>query len=99
MTGGSEHMSLATRTCLLALVFLNLVFLSISGGVGAHWMIPLYGLTVSAPWLLRFERHRVYRAIWNGGVLAIFGVLLNDLGRTGIRFLLEDGLILVLYRK
>ena len=85
------------RWCLLALVFLNLVFVQISSGVGTHWMVPMFALTLAAPVLSRFQPSVVYRGLWNTGVLAIFALLVRDGTQTGVRYLLEDGLILAAF--
>lgn len=85
------------RVGLLALVLLNLVFVQISSGVAPHWMVPMFGLTLFSPWLVRMQPSLVYRAVWNVGVLAIFTLLVFDGLRTGVRYLLEDGLILAAF--
>lgn len=87
----------ALQACLLGLVLLNLVFVHICRGVGLHWLMPLYVLTLAAPVLVRMRESLLYRTIWNGGVIAIFVLLVRDACLSGVHFLLEDGLILAAF--
>lgn len=100
---GAEHdaealpMRRCLRACLLALVVLNLVFVQISGGVESAWMLPLFALALASPVLVRWQESFVYRLVWNAGVLAIFAILVRHALFSGVRFLLEDGLILAAF--
>ena len=85
------------RSCLLALVVLNLVFVQITGSVTSTWMLPLFALAILSPLLWPLQRWFVYRAGWNVALIAIFGLLLYHTKQSGIRFLLEDGLILAAF--
>jgi TgpA N-terminal domain/Transglutaminase-like superfamily len=85
------------RKSLLALVCLNLVFVQITGAVSLAWMVPLFALTLASPYLWNLQRLLVYRLGWNAALVAIFGLLIVDIRRSGIRFMLEDGLILAAF--
>ena len=64
--------------------------------------MPLYLLAGAAPLLWQFQKYFVYRLAWNLGLMAIFALLVQDLlgdimAQEGVRFLLEDGLILAAF--
>lgn len=85
------------RFWLQCLVLLCVVFVHITRGVGLDWLGPLYALTAAAPVLRRFADHWLYRTMWNASVLAIFATLVASAGSSGVRYLLEDGLILAAF--
>lgn len=85
------------RRVLLALVSLNLLFVQITASVSVQWLIPLYTLTLASPWLWNLQRFFLYRLAWNVALVGIFATLIVDVRRSGIRFLLEDGLILAAF--
>ena len=84
----------ALRTCMQAIVFLNLVFVQLTGAAGWHWLGPLFALTLAEPWLRRMRETVVYRVLWNGGVVAFFFVLLRHAMQAELAYVLEDGLVL-----
>ncbi len=86
--------SRAARFSLLVLVLLGLFFVQITGAVSMRWLLPLYALSLASPILARHAKTSAYLGLWNGAVVAIFGILLLDAQRSGIRYMLEDGLIL-----
>lgn len=79
---------------LLLLTLLDLGFVHATGAVGGLGMLPLWLMTLAAPWLRRMQRHRPYRALWNGGVLVVFALLVHHATTTGLLHMLEDGLLL-----
>lgn len=85
------------RTLLIALVLLNLAFVLITGAADPSWLVPLALLTVAAPILQRGAERALYKIAWNVAVLTVFGVLVHDAMTAGIRFLLEDGLLLAAF--
>lgn len=85
------------RSCLLILVVLNLVFVQITGAANLQWMLPLFALAMLAPVLSPLQKYWTYQLAWNIGLLAIFGLLLKDIRDVGVRFMLEDGLILAAF--
>ncbi len=92
-TGGTFHHPRGLRHALLAVVLVNLAFVQLTGAVGTHWLLPLWLLTAIAPWTARWQPRLLYRALWNGSVLGVFALLVHH-ATSGIRFLLEDGLML-----
>ena len=85
------------RVCMLLLVVLNLVFVHITGAASLRWMLPWYALTILAPVLSPLQRYWSYQFAWNVVLLAIFGVLVWDIRTSGVRYMLEDGLILAAF--
>lgn len=91
-------MSSTLRSCLLALVVLNLVFVHITQAVSLVWIAPLYLAAAAAPLLWRLQFYASYQVLWNVGLLAIFALLLQHiLYEGGVRYLLEDGLRLAAF--
>ena len=91
-------MSSTLRTCLLALVILNLVFVHITHAVSLSWIVPLYLAAAAAPLLWRLQHSVGYQMAWNLALLAIFVLLLQHLVfEGGVRHLLEDGLRLAAF--
>lgn len=86
----------ALRPFMVALVLLDVVFVHLTGVVGLPWLVPLYGLTLLAPSLVRCHDLLVYRLGWNGAVLALSGVLLHHALTTGLLHMLEDGMLLAI---
>jgi len=84
----------ALRPFLLGLVLLNLLFVQLTDSVQTTLLLPLYGLSIAAPWLVRLQRHLLYRVVWNLSVVVIFGLLLRHALTTGLLHMLEDGLLL-----
>ncbi len=84
----------ALRTCMQVLVLLDLVFVQLTEAAGLHWLAPLYVLTLAAPLLQRFRERRFYQALWNGGVVCFFLVLVRHAMRAELAYVLEDGLVL-----
>ena len=60
---------------LVVLAALDLGFVHATGAVSTALLAPLWGLTLAAPVLRRLQRHALYRAGWNLGVLVVFGLL------------------------
>lgn len=87
----------ALQLYLVLIVLTNIVFVHITGAVGLQWFIPMYGLTLAAPILGPLQERAAYRIGWNVGVLTIFAILVADAMTSGIRYLLEDGLILAAF--
>lgn len=85
------------RSNLLLLVVLNLLFVQITGEVSATWLVPLLSVTLAAPVLWPLQRFLWYRIAWNIALMGIFSLLLVHTARNGIRYLLEDGLILAAF--
>ena len=90
-------MSSSYRSSLVFLVLLNVVFIHITGAVGMAWLLPLYVLTATAVFTRSWRENKLYRLIWNLGVLATFTILVIDASTSGIVHLLEDGLILAVF--
>ncbi len=90
-------MSSTYRSSLVLLVLLNVVFIHITGAVELVWLLPLYILTATAVFTRPLRDNKIYRLIWNLGVLATFTVLVIDASTSGIAHLLEDGLILAVF--
>ncbi len=84
----------ALRPFVLALVLLNLVFVHLTGIVGAQWLLPLYALTVLSPLLQRLQHGLLYRLGWNGAVVVVSLLLVHHALTTGLLHMLEDGLAL-----
>ena len=47
--------------------------------------------------LYPLQKFAVYRGCWNLALLSIFGILVKDLMDGGVRFMLEDGMILAAF--
>ena len=91
-------MSSTLRSCLLALVVLNLVFVHITQAVSLIWILPLYVTASAAPLLWPLQRYLTYRVAWNVGLMAVFALLLQHvITAGGVRHLLEDGLRLAAF--
>lgn len=79
---------------LLLLTLLDLGFVQATGVVPGGDLLPLWGLTLAAPWLRRLQRHLLHRVAWNGGVLVVFVLLVQHATTSGLLHMLEDGLVL-----
>ncbi len=79
---------------LLALTLLDLAFVHATDVVAGTDLLPLWGLAVGSLFLRRLQRHRLYRAAWNGGVLLVFTLLVHHATTSGLLHMLEDGLVL-----
>lgn len=79
---------------LLVLTLLDLAFVQATGVVPFGELLPLWALAAAAPWLRRMQRHLLYRASWNGGVLVVFMLLVQHATTSGLLHMLEDGLVL-----
>jgi hypothetical protein len=79
---------------LLLLTLLDLAFVQATGIVAGLGLLPLWLLTLTAPWLRRLQRWLVCRIAWNGGVLLVFALLVRHATTTGLLHMLEDGLVL-----
>lgn len=79
---------------LVSLTLLDLAFVHATDVVPAVELLPLWALTAGAFWLRRLQRHRLYRAAWNIGVVFVFGLLVHHATTTGLLHMLEDGLVL-----
>lgn len=79
---------------LLLLTLLDLGFVQATGVVTGGDLLPLWGLTLAAPWLRRLQRHLLHRIAWNGGVLVVFVLLVQHATTSGLLHMLEDGLVL-----
>jgi hypothetical protein len=93
----TDTLRLPFRVALTALVCLNVVFVQLTGAVGSPWFALLYGATLGYPLWWRFASSGAWRLLWNCGVLALFGQLLWHASTTGVRFLLESGLLLAVF--
>ena len=80
--------------CMVGLVALNLVFVYLTEVASTTSLIPLLALTVASPMLARFKENRLYRALWNIGVVGVFGLLVRHAMDRDMAYVLEDGLIL-----
>lgn len=87
-------MSSALRAALVGLVLANLAFVHLTEATSWTWLGPLVALTLASPWLVRLTRYLPYRLAWNLGVLGVFALLVHHFTSRGVRFLLEDGLLL-----
>ena len=91
-------MSSTLRSCLLALVVLNLVFVHITQAVSLIWILALYVVASAAPLLWPLQRYLTYRMAWNLGLMVVFALLLQHIITAGgVRHLLEDGLRLAAF--
>ncbi len=90
-------MNPVVRFALLLLVLTNLAFVSITKVVDLEWLVVFFALTGSAMSLSLFCDRMWFRALWNGGLFVIFAVLVNDATRSGVTYMLEDGLILATF--
>lgn len=79
---------------LLLLTLLDLGFVQATGVVTGGDLLPLWALTLAAPWLRRLQRHLLHRLAWNGGVLVVFVLLVQHATTSGLLHMLEDGLVL-----
>jgi hypothetical protein len=84
----------AMRICMQVLVFLNLVFVQMTGAAGWHWLAPLFALTLATPLLERWRERRAYFLVWNTGVVIFFLVLANHAMRFELAYIRESGLVL-----
>ena len=80
--------------CMIGIVLANLLFVQLTEAAAIEWLAPLYALTLAAPFLARFKDSRVYRTLWNLGVLAFFGVLVQHALARDLSNVLTDGLVL-----
>jgi transglutaminase-like putative cysteine protease len=84
----------ALQACMQVLVLLDLFFVHMTGIAGWHWLGPLTVLALGAPlWAARRES-RLYRALWNVGVVAFLFVLIQHARERNLASVLEDGLVL-----
>jgi len=83
-------------TCMVGLVLMNVVFVQLTEAASAGRLVPVYALTLAAPLLARFREVRLYRALWNLGVIAFLGVLIQHAVGGDLAMLLQDGLVLAL---
>ncbi|MFO1076934.1 MAG: transglutaminaseTgpA domain-containing protein [Planctomycetota bacterium] len=79
---------------LLVLTLLDLGFVQATGVVENTTMLPLFGLALASLRLRRLQRFLLYRVAWNGGVLAVFTLLVHHATSSGLLHMLEDGLAL-----
>ncbi|MBL8729505.1 MAG: DUF3488 domain-containing protein [Planctomycetes bacterium] len=79
---------------LLLLTLLDLAFVQATGIVAGQGLLPLWLLTLGAPWLRRLQRWLWCRLTWNLGVLLVFALLVRHATTTGLLHMLEDGLVL-----
>ncbi len=84
----------ALHFCMLGLVLLNLVFVYLTEVTSTVWLLPLLLLTIASPLLARFKENKLYRALWNVGVVGVFGLLVSHVMERDMAYVLEDGLIL-----
>ena len=85
------------RASLVAVVMLNVGFVQITEAASGRWLWPMYALALASPLLAPLAERRTYRGLWNVAVLAIFGMLVQHAAQSGIRHLLEDGLVLAAF--
>ena len=85
------------RASLVAVVMLNVGFVQITEAAAGRWLWPMYALALASPLLAPLAERRTYRGLWNVAVLAIFGMLVHHAAHSGIRHLLEDGLVLAAF--
>lgn len=79
---------------LCALTLLDLAFAQATGIVSGLSLLPLFALALASFRLRRLQRHLTYRVLWNGGVLAVFALLVQHATTSGLLHMLEDGLVL-----
>jgi len=84
----------ALLVCMVGLVLSNLVFVQLTEAAEPIWLAPLYALTIGAPLLARFKENLLYRSLWNIGVVAFFGRLLQHAMSADLAYVLQDGLLL-----
>lgn len=84
----------ALRLCLQLLVLLDLAFVQMTGAAGFEWLLPLFALTLAAPWLRRLNESLLYRTVWNAAVVGVFVLLVQNALRAELASVLEGGLIL-----
>ncbi|MEL6904883.1 MAG: transglutaminaseTgpA domain-containing protein, partial [Planctomycetota bacterium] len=82
--------------CMTALVVLNVGFVQLTEAASPAWLAPLYALAFAAPFLARFRNSRLWRVLWNLGVVGFLGVLVQHALGRDLSSVLEDGLILAL---
>ena len=80
--------------CLMGMVLVNVLFVQLTGAAPALWLIPLYALTLASPILAQFRDRTSYRALWNWGVIAFLGLLIQHATSRNLEYVLQDGLIL-----
>lgn len=79
---------------LLALTLLDLAFVQATGAMEPFQMLTLGGLALAAPWLRPLQRLFAVRLGWNAFVLTAFAMLVHHATTSGLRYMLEDGLLL-----
>ena len=84
-------------TCLVGLVLLDMAFVQMTGAAGRHWLGALYLLTLASPFLVRFRDRRLYRLVWNLGLITIFLLLVRHSLRADMANVLELGLLLAAF--
>ncbi len=84
------------RICLY-LTLCSTGFVQITGVVHWKWILPFFALTLAAPLFQNWIEKKTWKTLWNAGVLGLFVILASDAKETGVRFLLEDGLILAAF--
>ncbi|MFT4538206.1 MAG: hypothetical protein ACI835_000639 [Planctomycetota bacterium] len=82
------------RLCLQGLVLANLLFVQLTEAAPVEWLLPLYILTLLAPFLARLRERRTYRVVWNLAVVGLFALLLRHAAGHDLRYVLQDGLLL-----
>lgn len=96
-TAESPGIDPTLRLHLVGLVLCNVVFVHVTDVLSLRWLLPLYALTLATPAMVALQQRVVFRLAWNAAVLAIFTLLVHHASRAGVRFLLEDGLILAAF--
>ena len=94
--GSEQRAGRPLFTCMVGLVLLNVVFVQLTEAASAGRLVPVYALTLAAPLLARFREIRLYRALWNIGVIAFLGVLIQHALGGDLAMLLQDGMVLAL---
>ena len=97
MSGAGWSLSPKLRLALTGLVASNLAFVAITGEVGWVWLMPLILLTMIGPLLPKLQELLSWRIAWNALVCVLFVLLVHDATRSGVRFMLRDGLILAAF--
>lgn len=85
------------RKICLYLTLCSTAFVQITGVVGWQWILPFFALTLASPLFQSWIERPSWKILWNAGVLALFALLALDAKETGVRYLLEDGLILAAF--
>ncbi len=79
---------------LMTLTLLDLGFVQATDVVPTAELLPLWLLAAGTRWLRRLQRHKLYHAGWNIGVVAVFTLLVHHATTSGLLHMLEDGLVL-----